>query len=220
MAEAIDNTFGGSTKLLLGSVSFLCLMFGGYSMKDAGGNITFTAVILFALGIVAAYAAVCWRFVREKLPPSIVREINRIATSPKWWLALILALCLSVPLSRSVSGNKQPQNSALSSISTPAPEQKSSLLSQTNSLPPLSYCDLVYGCTFGVAIAGAPPVPKSTLPYQYQPDSRCGITAHTITTDGGYYGVYNGSGSRLCADTINATGASGANIYNAPQPSK
>lgn len=90
MSDEAQDTPVAATKSLFGALAFIFLLLGAEMIAEKDGTRWIPGVALIICGISSTYAAVFWNFVRTKLPKGAAIKINAIATSPRWWLALIL----------------------------------------------------------------------------------------------------------------------------------
>jgi len=96
MSDEAQDTPVAATKSLLGALAFILLLLGAEMIAEKDGVRWGTGFFLVLSGVVCTYAAVFWNFVRKKLPKGATAEINTIATSPRWWLGLLLVLLASL----------------------------------------------------------------------------------------------------------------------------
>jgi hypothetical protein len=90
MSDEIQDTPAGATKGLFGALAFILLLLGAEMMLEKDGARFWIGLALGGCGFVCTYAAVFWNFVRQRLPGGTTAEINAIATSPRWWLGVML----------------------------------------------------------------------------------------------------------------------------------
>jgi hypothetical protein len=90
MSDEAQDTPVAATKSLFGALAFIFLLLGAEMIAEKDGNRQIPGFVLIGFGIASTYAAVFWNYVRTKIPKVATIEINAIASSLRWWLALIL----------------------------------------------------------------------------------------------------------------------------------
>jgi hypothetical protein len=108
MSDAIEKTAGGATRVLFGTVAFICLMVGIEGMTGAEKISVGMSALLIAAGAICAYAAVFWETAKSILSDKAQAAIGNFARSSVTKAVLLLAALASIILSPFIEQQRWP----------------------------------------------------------------------------------------------------------------
>jgi hypothetical protein len=99
VSDAIETTVAGATRVLFGTIAFICLMVGIEGVTGAEKISVGLSVLLIAAGAICAYAAIFWEKAKKVLSPEAQDAITNFARSAPTKAALLSAVLISIILS-------------------------------------------------------------------------------------------------------------------------
>ena len=78
MSDAIETTVAGATRVLFGTIAFICLMVGIEGVTGAEKISVGLSVLLIAAGAICAYAAIFWEKAKKVLSPEAQDAITNL----------------------------------------------------------------------------------------------------------------------------------------------
>jgi uncharacterized protein (TIGR02594 family) len=106
VSDEIQDTPNGAIRALLGAIGFILILLGGEMIKDSFHPLI--GLFLLLLGVACYFALVVWKLVKKRLPERIPADLSIIATSPRWWFAILGIFGLAVILSPYVEQRRWP----------------------------------------------------------------------------------------------------------------
>ncbi len=108
MSDAIQTTAAGATRVLFGTVAFICLMVGIEGMTGVEKISIGLSWLLIAAGAICAYAAFFWKQAKKVLSDEAQDAIAKFSRSGATKAALLLAVLVSIILSPFVEQHRWP----------------------------------------------------------------------------------------------------------------
>jgi hypothetical protein len=99
MSDKIEKTAAGATRVLFGTVAFICLMVGIEGMTGAEKISVGLSTLLIVAGAICAYAAFFWEKAKKILSDDAQDAIAKFSRSGATKAALLFAILLSIILS-------------------------------------------------------------------------------------------------------------------------
>jgi hypothetical protein len=108
VSDAIETTVAGATRVLFGTIAFICLMVGIEGMTGADKISVGLSVLLIIVGAICAYAAIFWGTAKKVLSQEAQGAIANFAGSAPTKAALLCAVLVAVILSPFVEQQRWP----------------------------------------------------------------------------------------------------------------
>jgi|SRR5271166_4061493 len=108
MSDAIETTAAGATRVLFGTVAFICLMVGIEGMTGVEKISIGLSGLLIGAGAICAYAAFFWEKAKKVLSDEAQGAIARFSRSGTTKAALLLAVLVSISLSPFIEQHRWP----------------------------------------------------------------------------------------------------------------
>jgi hypothetical protein len=108
VSDAIETTVAGATRVLFGTIAFICLSVGIEGVTGAEKISVGLSVFLIAAGAICAYAAIFWGTAKKVLSQEAQDAIANFARSATTKAALLCAVLISIILSPFVEQRRWP----------------------------------------------------------------------------------------------------------------
>jgi hypothetical protein len=108
MSDAIDTTVAGATRVLFGTIAFICLMVGIEGMTGADKISVGLSAVLIIAGAFCAYAAIFWGTAKKVLSQDAQDSIANFSKHRATKAALLFSFLLSIILSPFIEKQRWP----------------------------------------------------------------------------------------------------------------
>ncbi len=108
MSDAAEKTVGGATRVLFGTIAFICLMVGIEGMTGMEKLSVGLSALLIAVGAICAYAAFFWETAKKVLSKEAQDAIGQFSRHNATKASLLFAILISIILSPYVEQHRWP----------------------------------------------------------------------------------------------------------------
>ena len=108
MSDAIETTAAGATRVLFGTIAFICLMVGIEGMTGAEKISLGLSGLLIGAGAICAYAAFFWETAKKVLSNDAQDAVTKFSRSNLTKASLLLAILISIISSPFIEQHRWP----------------------------------------------------------------------------------------------------------------